>query len=107
MSDFDERSGVVPCHTPWGSWSQTIDEVVIEVTVPAGTRARDVACKITSHSIHLAVAKKDIIKVIICVMSYVMHYVGVVLLYITSLHKLGISYSSDLVCYVTYSCEQY
>ncbi len=81
MSDFDERSGVVPCHTPWGSWSQTIDEVVIEVTVPAGTRARDVACKITSHSVHLAVAKKDIIKVIILILLIFMscmQYVGVV-----------------------------
>ncbi|EDO28204.1 predicted protein [Nematostella vectensis] len=31
MADhFDERSGVVPCKTSWGSWAQTIDEIFIE-----------------------------------------------------------------------------
>ena len=63
MSHFDERSGVVPCQTPWGSWSQTIDEVFVEVSVPEGTKARDISCTITSHSINLVVAKKEIIKV--------------------------------------------
>ncbi|TNN62276.1 NudC domain-containing protein 2 [Liparis tanakae] len=34
---FEERSGVVPCETPWGSWYQTMEEVFIEVDVPHGT----------------------------------------------------------------------
>ncbi|KAG8579117.1 hypothetical protein GDO81_010723 [Engystomops pustulosus] len=29
--NFDERSGVVPCKTPWGCWYQTMEEVFIEV----------------------------------------------------------------------------
>ncbi|KAG9490847.1 nudC domain-containing protein 2 isoform X2 [Eleutherodactylus coqui] len=28
--NFEERSGVVPCETPWGSWYQTMEEVFIE-----------------------------------------------------------------------------
>ena len=49
MSNFDERS-VVPSSTPWGSWYQTIEEVVIEVDIPLGTRSRDIKCiKTTYH----------------------------------------------------------
>lgn len=43
MTHFDERSGVVPALTPWGSWYQTIEEVVVLVNVAAGTRGRDVS----------------------------------------------------------------
>ena len=65
MSNFDERSGVVPCQTPWGSWAQTIDEVFIEVNVAEGTKGKDVSCQISSQSINLVVAGKEIVKVII------------------------------------------
>ncbi|XP_028906865.1 nudC domain-containing protein 2 [Ornithorhynchus anatinus] len=49
---FEERSGVVWCGTPWGRWYQTLDEVVVEVRVPPGTRAQDIRCGL--HSRHLA-----------------------------------------------------
>lgn len=63
MSHFDESSGVVICPTPWGSWWQTIDEVCIEVNIVEGTRAKEIDCKITSQSINLVVAKKEVIQV--------------------------------------------
>lgn len=63
MNHFDERSGVVICPAPWGSWWQTIDDVCIEVNVPPGTTAKEIKCKITAHSINLVVAGKEIVKV--------------------------------------------
>ena len=63
MSNFDERSGVVPSKTTWGSWSQTMEEVTVEVDVPSGTKSRDVCCKIQPHNILLNVGGKEIFKV--------------------------------------------
>lgn len=63
MTHFDERSGVVPCVTPWGSWSQTIEEVFVEVKVKSGTRSKDIKCELTSRSINLKVYGEEIIKV--------------------------------------------
>ncbi|XP_038056441.1 nudC domain-containing protein 2-like isoform X2 [Patiria miniata] len=40
MAHFDEKSGIVPCQTPWGQWYQTMEEVFIEVTVPEGTKGK-------------------------------------------------------------------
>ncbi|NP_001016379.1 nudC domain-containing protein 2 [Xenopus tropicalis] len=59
---FDERSGVVPCQTPWGCWYQTMEEVFIEVKVPDGTLAKEVQCKLGSRDISLVVKGKDILK---------------------------------------------
>ncbi|XP_075458032.1 nudC domain-containing protein 2 isoform X2 [Ascaphus truei] len=59
---FDERSGVVPCHTPWGCWYQTMEDVFIEVEVPPGTQAREIQCKLGSRDIALAVQGRDILK---------------------------------------------
>ncbi|TNM98688.1 nudC domain-containing protein 2 [Takifugu rubripes] len=59
---FEERSGVVPCKTPWGSWYQTMEEVFIEVDVPHGTSAKDVKCRLGSKDIELCVKGKEIIK---------------------------------------------
>ena len=63
MSNFDERSGIVPCKTAWGSWSQTMEEVSLLVDVPAGTRSRDVRCTIQPRSIALSVGGTDVLKV--------------------------------------------
>lgn len=64
MADhFDERSGVVPSKTPWGSWAQTIDEVFIEVNVPKGTRGREIACEIKPKRIKCALKGQDFFKV--------------------------------------------
>ena len=63
MANFDERSGVVYCKTPWGQWGQTIEEVFIEMDVPQGTKSRDVKCKIKANSISLTVNNNDVFKV--------------------------------------------
>ncbi|XP_061472761.1 nudC domain-containing protein 2 isoform X2 [Rhineura floridana] len=59
---FEERSGLVPCATPWGRWYQTMEEVFIEVNVPQGTRARDVECSLKSRHLSLTVAGKEVLK---------------------------------------------
>lgn len=60
---FEERSGVVPCGTPWGRWYQTLEEVFIEVRVPPGTRAKDVRCDLRSRHISLAVCGQELLQV--------------------------------------------
>lgn len=60
MADFSERSGTVPCTTPWGNWYQTIDEIVIEVDLLPGTRGRDCAVKVDAAHIRCVVDKKVI-----------------------------------------------
>lgn len=42
MSNFDEKSGIVPCRTPWGQWYQTMEDVVVEVNVPEGTTSKEI-----------------------------------------------------------------
>ncbi|EPY73070.1 hypothetical protein CB1_047321006 [Camelus ferus] len=59
---FEERSGVVPCGTPWGQWYQTLEEVFIEVQVPPGTRAQDIQCGLQSRHVSLAVGGREILK---------------------------------------------
>ncbi|XP_014398671.1 PREDICTED: nudC domain-containing protein 2 isoform X2 [Myotis brandtii] len=59
---FEERSGVVPCGTPWGQWYQTLEEVFIEVQVPPGTRAQDIRCDLQSRHVALAVGGREILK---------------------------------------------
>lgn len=59
---FEERSGVVPCQTPWGSWYQTMEEVFIEVNVPVGTSAKEVKCRLGSRDIELHVRGQEIFK---------------------------------------------
>ena len=63
MSHFDERSGVEYCHTPWGQWGQTIEEVYVEVNVPEGTRSKDIRCDLKPKSICVTVNKEIVIKV--------------------------------------------
>ncbi len=56
MSNFDEKSGVVYCKTPWGQWGQTIEEVFIEVDVTeANVRAKEISCDIKPTSITVAI----------------------------------------------------
>ncbi|XP_001631051.2 nudC domain-containing protein 2 [Nematostella vectensis] len=63
MADhFDERSGVVPCKTSWGSWAQTIDEIFIEVDLPEGTRGKDVKCVIKPTHISCVVKGNEVFK---------------------------------------------
>ncbi|XP_056456814.1 nudC domain-containing protein 2 [Gadus chalcogrammus] len=59
---FEERSGVVPCPTSWGSWYQTMEEVFIEVNVPQGTSGKEVKCTLGSRQVELHVKGKEIFK---------------------------------------------
>uniref|UniRef100_A0A8V0YBV6 NudC domain-containing protein 2 n=1 Tax=Gallus gallus TaxID=9031 RepID=A0A8V0YBV6_CHICK len=59
---FEERSGVVPCVTPWGRWYQTLEEVFIEVQVPPGTRAKDVCCSLQSRRVALSVCGREVLQ---------------------------------------------
>ncbi|XP_071480447.1 nudC domain-containing protein 2-like isoform X1 [Diadema antillarum] len=60
MSNFDEKSGVVPCLTPWGLWYQTVDEVVVEINVPEGTRSKEVKANFGITSLSVSVANVNI-----------------------------------------------
>ena len=62
MSDFDERSGLVYCKTPWGQWAQTVEDVVIEVKLQHSARARDVVCDIKPRYLSVIVAGIEIFK---------------------------------------------
>ncbi|GFS09707.1 NudC domain-containing protein 2-like [Elysia marginata] len=57
MAHFDERSGIVPCKTKWGSWWQTIEEVFIEVDPGVGTElsGKEIKCTIKPKSIALSI----------------------------------------------------
>jgi len=65
MSLFEEKSGIVVCKTEWGSWAQTIDDVVIEIDVPKGTKSKEIKCKITPKSLTVSVQGNEIIKVLL------------------------------------------
>ena len=64
MSDFDDRSGIVACTTPWGRWWQTIDDVTVEVNVPEVCKAKEIQCSITPNSLSLAVRGSSVFKVL-------------------------------------------
>jgi len=63
MADFDERSGIVCCTTPWGLWYQTLDEVSLEVTVEGDLKSRDVTVSCQSNSLSVAIRDHKIIDV--------------------------------------------
>lgn len=63
MTDFDDRAGLVSCQTEFGCWLQTCDEVVIEIDVPKGTRAKDVKCDVRTNSITIEVQGKVVVQV--------------------------------------------
>ena len=64
MSDFDERSGIVPCDTPWGRWWQTIEEVFAEVKLEEGTPAKSIKCAFKTK--YLKVIVKDQVVIEVC-----------------------------------------
>jgi len=66
MSDFDDRSGIIACSTPWGQWWQTIDDVTVEVNVPETCKAKEIQCSITPNSLSLAVRGSIVFKVPKC-----------------------------------------
>lgn len=63
MSDFDERSGTVPCVTPWGCWWQTVEEVFIEISVAQGTVAKEIKCIFNPKSLKVMIKEEEVINV--------------------------------------------
>lgn len=60
MANFDEKSGIIPCTTPWGKWWQTIEEVFIEVSVADGTKTKEISIDINPKSIKVVVKGKEL-----------------------------------------------
>ena len=63
MSDFDDRSGIVPSEAPWGRWWQTMEDVTVEVVVPQGTRSKEITCTIKPCHLHVTVKGQTVISV--------------------------------------------
>ncbi|XP_063603671.1 nudC domain-containing protein 2-like [Penaeus indicus] len=61
-TNFDERSGFVPCATPWGRWWQTVAEVHVEVTLPEGTRSKFIQVTVKPSHMKVVVLDKVIIE---------------------------------------------
>ncbi|XP_050690034.1 nudC domain-containing protein 2-like [Eriocheir sinensis] len=57
-TNFDERSGFVPCETEWGRWWQTVAEVHVDVKVPEGTRSKVIQVEVRPSHIKVEVAGK-------------------------------------------------
>ena len=62
-TNFEEKSGLVSCSTPWGSWGQTVEEIHVEINVKSGTKAKDVKCEIRPKDIFVSIAGQTILKV--------------------------------------------
>jgi len=63
MADWTEKAGVIEFTTPDFKWSQTRQEVYVRITVPQGTRGKDIDCQIKANYIKFALkGKKPIIE---------------------------------------------
>ena len=69
-SHFDEKSGVVTCPTPWGRWYQTVAEVMVEVDLEKGTRAKEVLVTMVPNKISCTVRHKELFSVSAAQISY-------------------------------------
>jgi len=49
MANFEEKAGTVDFNTPHYKWTQTIEDVMVTVAVPQGTRAREVDVQIKTE----------------------------------------------------------
>eukprot|EP00730_Choanoeca_flexa_P012536 TRINITY_DN4368_c0_g1_i1.p1 TRINITY_DN4368_c0_g1~~TRINITY_DN4368_c0_g1_i1.p1 ORF type:complete len:159 (+),score=22.06 TRINITY_DN4368_c0_g1_i1:96-572(+) len=61
MSHFDETSGVVECPTHWGSWYQTMEEVVIQINLEQGTRGKEIQIDCKSKFLAITVKGSSIL----------------------------------------------
>jgi len=66
MSDFEAKSGQISQFTEWGSWSQTVQDVTVEVVLEKGTRGKEVQVDIETRSIECTVRGKQIFKGTFC-----------------------------------------
>ena len=57
MSDFAERAGTVDVADSQGryTWTQTIEDVVVTIPIPTGTRSADLEYALTTHTLRVAV----------------------------------------------------
>ena len=67
-TNFDERSGFVPCKTSWGFWYQTVAEVHVEINVEPGTLSKQIKVDLTPTFISVKICDKLIFKV--CEVSF-------------------------------------
>lgn len=64
MSNFDEKSGIIPCETEFGRWWQTVDEVFIEInSSECPISSKEICCEIKNHEIKCSVKNKMILQV--------------------------------------------
>jgi len=63
MADFDERSGIVACPTPWGFWYQTLDEISIEISVAPETRSSQVHVQLRENQLFVTINGDKLIQV--------------------------------------------
>lgn len=63
LSFFDEKRGVVPAKTDWGSWWQTVQEVHIKVQLPEGTTAKQIKVNVKPKHIQCVIQGKIIFEV--------------------------------------------
>lgn len=63
LSHFDEKSGIIPCQTPWGSWWQTVHDVHIEILLQPTIKSKDIKITISPNFLQCSIFNKDIIKV--------------------------------------------
>ncbi|XP_066288179.1 nudC domain-containing protein 2-like isoform X3 [Branchiostoma lanceolatum] len=61
MADFAEKIGEIECKTPWGCWYQTLEEVVAEVALEPGTKAKEIKCKLSGKKLTTVVRGKEIL----------------------------------------------
>eukprot|EP00090_Calanus_glacialis_P003651 TRINITY_DN12683_c0_g1_i1.p1 TRINITY_DN12683_c0_g1~~TRINITY_DN12683_c0_g1_i1.p1 ORF type:complete len:145 (-),score=22.25 TRINITY_DN12683_c0_g1_i1:78-512(-) len=66
MSDFEAKSGRVAHFTDWGSWSQTVQDVTVEVFLEKGTRGKEVQVDIQAGGIECKVRGKLVFKGTFC-----------------------------------------
>ncbi|XP_075234440.1 nudC domain-containing protein 2-like [Lycorma delicatula] len=62
LSHFDEKSGVILCHTSWGSWWQTVHDVHIEVLLQSNIKSKDIKVKISPNFLECSVLNNTVIK---------------------------------------------
>lgn len=63
MTHFDERSGIVPCVTPWGKWWQTCEEICMLINVEEGTSTKEIKCTFKPRHVKIIVGGKTIVEV--------------------------------------------
>ena len=62
-SHFGERSGLVYFNTPWGRWSQTLEEIQIEVSSKDLLKSKNIQVDVKPKTIHVKIFDDIILEV--------------------------------------------